>query len=311
MEKNKVWIIIIFSVALYLIMGIYADFGRLIISLEGFNWLFIPLMLIVVTISYFIRFLKWNFFLRHVGVHLKIKDNLFVFFSGLAMIITPAKAGEIWKGWLIKEINGESLNKTIPVVIVDRMTDVIGLVILSITGVIYYESSAYLIIIIMAIFISFVAIIRSERASERLIKLMEGQAKKYGGDVRHMHQTFQKTIETKYLVGMSFLSMLAWFLECLALFLIINGFQQSLNILLSTFIFSFASLAGAVSMIPGGLGVAEATISGLLVFFGLNPSAAVGVAIVVRFGTLWYGAVLGFLVYLIFKKRILNQNIKQ
>ncbi len=310
MEKNKIWIIIIFSVALYLIMGIYADFGKLISSLDGFDWLFIPLMLIIVTISYFIRFFKWNFFLRHVGVHLKIEDNLFVFFSGLAMIITPAKAGEIWKGWLIKEINGENLNKTIPVVIVDRMTDVIGLVILSLTGVIYYESSAYLILIIMAVFIVFVGIIRSERASERLIKLMEGQAKKYGGDVRHMHQTFQKTIETKYLVGMSFLSMLAWFLECLALFLIINGFQQSLNILLSTFTFSFASLAGAVSMIPGGLGVAEATLSGLLVFFGLNPSAAVGVAIVIRFGTLWYGAVLGFLVHLTFKKRILNQNIK-
>ncbi len=311
MEKNKVWMIIIFSVALYIIMGIYADFGKFITSLEGFNWLFIPLMLIIVTISYFIRFLKWNFFLKHVGVHLKIKDNLFVFFSGLAMIITPAKAGEIWKGWLIKEINGESLNKTIPVVITDRMTDVIGLVILSLTGVIYYESSAYLIIIIMALFMVFVAIIRSERASERLIRLMEGQAKKYGGDVRHMHQTFKKTIETKYLVGMSFLSILAWFLECLALFIIINGFGQSLNILLSTFVFSFASLAGAVSMIPGGLGVAEATISGLLVFFGLNPSVAVGVAIVVRFGTLWYGAVLGLLVYLIFKKRILNHNINQ
>ena len=47
------------------------------------------------------------------------------------------------------------------------------------------------------------------------------------------------------------------------MYLIILGFRESINITLSTFIFSFASLANAVSMIPGGLGVAEATVSGL------------------------------------------------
>lgn len=290
-------------------MGIYADFGKLTASIGGFNWIFIPLMLVLVTISYLVRFCKWNFFLKHIGVNLKLKDNLFVFFSGLTMIITPAKAGEIWKGWLIKEINGESLNKTIPVVIVDRMTDVIGLVVLSLTGILYYKNSAYLIVILFILFVAFIVIIRSERASSRLIGLLEGQAKKYGGDIKYMHQTFQKLMETKYLVGMSLISTIAWFLECLTLYVVIIGFHQSLNMLFSTFVFSFASLAGAVSMIPGGLGVAEATISGLLVIFGLTPEAAVAVAIIVRFGTLWYGAILGLLVYLIFKKQILTKKI--
>ena len=114
MAKNKVWLIILFAVAVYLIMCIYADFGNLITAMENFNWIFIPLMLILTTIAYFIRFFKWNFFLKSVDVHLNFKDNLFVFFSGLGMIITPAKVGEIWKGWLIKDINGESLGKTVP-----------------------------------------------------------------------------------------------------------------------------------------------------------------------------------------------------
>ncbi|MGZ7047510.1 MAG: lysylphosphatidylglycerol synthase domain-containing protein, partial [Methanobacterium sp.] len=110
MANNKFWLIIISAVVIYLIMGIYADFRDLISAIEQFNWIYFVLMIILTTLAYFIRFIKWNFFLKSVGVHLKIKDNLFVFFSGLGMIITPAKIGEIWKGWLIKDINGESLS---------------------------------------------------------------------------------------------------------------------------------------------------------------------------------------------------------
>lgn len=306
MEKNKFWLIILFAVVVYLVMGIYANFSDLLTALEKFNWIFLPIMLILVTTGYFVRFIKWNIFLKNVEVHLPLKENLFVFFSGLSMIITPAKAGEIWKGWLIKEINGESLSKTIPVVIVDRITDVIGLIILSLLGIIYYKSGVSIILVLVILFAVFIAVIKSETVSYRLISLLERRAGKYSGDIKDMHQTFQKSLDWKYLVGMSIISVAAWFFECVAIFLVIYGFGESISLVLSTFVFSFASLAGAVSLIPGGLGVAEATLSGLLVIFGLSSTIAVGAALIMRLGTLWYGAVLGFLVYILFNQRIMN-----
>lgn len=308
MEKNKVWLIILFAVAIYLIMGIYADFGNLLFAIKHFNWVFFILMIILTTIAYFIRFLKWNFFLKSVGVFLSLKENLFVFFSGLGMIITPAKVGEIWKGWLIKDINGESLGKTVPVVIVDRVTDLIGLLILSALGVLYYKEGAYVLITVLLLFILFFLAIKSKRISAKITNILEKRAGKYSKDIKTMHNTFQKLVDPKNMSLMSFLSVFAWFFECLALYFVILGFGESLSILISTFVFSFASLAGAVSMIPGGLGVAEATFSGLLQYFGLTATISVGVAIIIRFGTLWYGAVLGFLVYLIFKKRIMGET---
>jgi len=306
MAKGKFWLIILFAVVVYLLMIIYANIGDLLSALEKFNWIFLPVMLILVTIGYFVRFIKWNFFLKNVDVRLPLKENLFVFFSGLSMIITPAKAGEIWKGWLIKELNGESLSKTVPVVIVDRVTDVIGLILLSLLGILYYKSGVSVLLILVILFAVFIVAIKSERISRRLISIMEGRAGKYSGDIKDMHQTFQESMNWKYLIGMSMLSVIAWFMECLAIFLVIYGFGESIGLVLSTFVFSFASLAGAVSFIPGGLGVAEATFSGLLVFFGLSSSIAVGAALIMRLGTLWYGAILGFLVYLIFNKRIMN-----
>jgi glycosyltransferase 2 family protein len=306
MAKNRFWLIILFAVVVYLVMVIYANFNDLLATLAKFNWIFLPVMLILVTIGYLFRFIKWNFFLKNVDVNLPLKENLFVFFSGLSMIITPGKAGEIWKGWLIKEINGESLSKTIPVVIVDRITDVIGLIILSLLGILYYKSGVYILVVLVILFGAFIVAIKSETISSRLISLLEKRASRYSSDIKNMHQTFQKSLNWKYLIGMSIISVVAWFMECLAIFFVIYGFGESINIVISTFVFSFASLAGAVSLIPGGLGVAEATLSGLLVVFGLSSSIAIGAALIMRFGTLWYGAILGFLVYLLFNKRILN-----
>ena len=311
MEKNrKVWLIVLFAVVVYLLMGIYADFGKLASAMKDFRWTFLLVLFALTTTNYLFRFLKWDFFLKRAGVYLNLKDNLFVFFSGLAMIITPGKIGEIWKGWLIKDINREELSKTVPVVIVERITDVLGLAILSLFGVLYYKQGVYLILVLLLLFSMFFAAVKSKTTSTWIISKLETKMGKYAENIKTMHSTFEATMEPKGLIGMSLLSAFAWFFECLGMYLVILGFKESINITLATFIFSFASLAGAVSMIPGGLGVAEATISGLLQFFGSAPATSVGIAIIVRFGTLWYGAVMGMSVYLVFKRKRLMEKTK-
>ena len=313
MEKNsKVWLIVLFAVVVYLLMGIYADFGKLSLAMKDFRWTFLFVLFILTTINYLFRFLKWDFFLKKAGVYLNLKDNLFVFFSGLSMIITPGKIGEIWKGWLIKDINGAELSKTVPVVIVERITDVLGLAILSLFGILYYNEGIYLILALFLIFLGFLTAVKSKTISNRIISMLEHKMGKYAENIKTMHKTFEATMEPKGLIGMSLLSAFAWFFECLGMYLVILGFKESIDMTLATFIFSFASLAGAVSMIPGGLGVAEATISGLLQFFGLTVAISVGIAIIVRFGTLWYGAIMGVSVYLLFKKEVKkNKNFKR
>jgi uncharacterized protein (TIRG00374 family) len=304
MEKNKIWLVLIFAIIVYVILGIYADFGNLLSALESFDWRYVILLLGLTTLSYLIRFVRWNFFLKGVGVNLNLKDNLFIYLSGLSMTITPAKAGEVWKGWLIKDINGDSLSKTVPVVISDRLTDMLALVIFSLLGILYYKQGAYVIITILILFGGFIIAIRTEAISNLLIGILEKRAGKYSKDVKSMHITFKETLTPKKLFITTTLGLIAWFMECMALYLTVIGFGDHIGIIVSTFTFSFASLAGALSLIPGGLGVAEATLSGLLQFFGLTATISVGAAIIIRFTTLWYGTFLGIIVYLLGKSRI-------
>lgn len=304
MEKNKIWLVLIFAIIVYVILGIYADFGNLLSALESFDWRYVILLLALTTLSYLIRFVRWNFFLKGVGVNLNLKDNLFIYLSGLSMTITPAKAGEVWKGWLIKDINGDSLSKTVPVVISDRLTDMLALVIFSLLGILYYKQGAYVIITILILFGGFIIAVRTEAVSNILIGILEKKAGKYSKDVKSMHITFKETLTPKKLIITTGLGLIAWFMECMALYLTVIGFGDHIGIIVSTFTFSFASLAGALSLIPGGLGVAEATLSGLLQFFGLTATISIGAAIIIRFSTLWYGTFLGIVVYLLGKSRI-------
>jgi uncharacterized membrane protein YbhN (UPF0104 family) len=82
--------------------------------------------------------------------------------------------------------------------------------------------------------------------------------------------------------------------------------------ILSNFAMGFATLAGSVLLVPGGLGVAEASIGGLLVAFGKQPWLPVGVitattaavaTLLIRFATLWFGWLLGLLCLAITARR--------
>ncbi|MFC2072821.1 YbhN family protein, partial [Chloroflexota bacterium] len=256
MAKNrKLWLVIILAVAVYLLMSIYADFDKLIVAFKGFRLTFLFALFALTTVNYLFRFLKWDFLLKRAGVYMKLGDNMFVFFSGLSMIVTPGKIGEIWKGWLIRDINGEELSKTVPVVIVERITDITGLILLSVLGIqFFYRQGVYLIILFVLIFSGFIAAIKSRTVSQKIVSFLGKRVGKYAENIETIHDTFKATIEPKGLFGMSLLSAFAWFFECLGMYLVVLAFQESINITLATFIFSLASLTGAVSMIPGGLG---------------------------------------------------------
>ncbi len=300
---KKNWLVLVFGVLVYLLLVIYADLENLAQALAGFQWRLIIFLFLLTTLNYVFRFFKWNYFLKKCRVRLGVKDNLFVFFSGLSMIITPGKIGEIWKGWLIKDMTGERLSKTVPIVIVERITDLTGLMILSLFGLFYFRQSFLVIGVLLLVLVAFFIAVKSKKISARIISMIERKTRKYSPDFKLMHGTFLKLMEPGGLFSMSLLSAFAWFFECIAFYVVIWGFGQSIGIIPSTFTFSFASLAGAVSMIPGGLGVAEATLSGFLQTFGLSATSSVGISMVTRFVTLWYGAVLGFVVYFLFKKR--------
>src|SRR5439155_18839822 len=99
---------------------------------------------------------------------------------------------------------------------------------------------------------------------------------------------------TRLPVGMTAVSAVSWFCECLAAYVCVRGLHLHLSLADTIVVFSLGSLAGALSFLPGGLGVAETSMTGLIRVLGDVPRAAAAAAtVLIRLATLWFVAVLG------------------
>jgi uncharacterized protein (TIRG00374 family) len=101
------------------------------------------------------------------------------------------------------------------------------------------------------------------------------------------------------------LGVAAWFAECVALYLVLGGLGSwTLTLYAATFVYALSTLAGALSLLPGGLGVTELGMTALLVLFGVARETAVAAVLIVRLCTLWFAAGLGVIVYLVHRHRV-------
>ena len=91
------------------------------------------------------------------------------------------------------------------------------------------------------------------------------------------------------------LGAIGWCSEGLSFYVVLHALGVDLNPGACVFIFAFAMMVGAISVLPGGLGSTEATMIGLLVTQHVGFDVAVVATAVVRVTTLWFAVSLGLL----------------
>jgi glycosyltransferase 2 family protein len=269
-------------VAVALGLGLYADFGKLGDELASFRWELFPLALAFTALNYLLRFWRWQRYLARVDVHVPWGGSLAIFAAGLTMTITPAKLGELLKCALLHRSYGVPVRRSAPVVLAERVTDASGVVVLALVGGAGTRSWPLLVGAFVGVALV-VAVVRSP--------LLERFA--FFGEATEASRTL---LTTPLLVAMTLLSAVSWFCECLAAYVCVRGLRLDLSLADTVIVFSLGSLAGAASFLPGGLGVADASMTGLIRVLGDTSKAAAAAAVVlIRLSTLWFAVALGLL----------------
>ena len=102
---------------------------------------------------------------------------------------------------------------------------------------------------------------------------------------------------------MILLSFIMWSIEFFGFYIILCNFIPNISFFLASFLYSLAIIIGSFSMLPGGLGFTEGTLTFFLVNHGFEKGNAVAITLIVRIVTLWFSVLLGFLVFSIYKKK--------
>lgn len=310
--RRSILISALLGLLVAVVLGLVSDFRAVSASLGGFAWSALPAVLGFTLLNYVLRWLKWDYYLRITGMGRGVGrwDSVLLFTSGMVMAVTPAKVGEVLKSALLKRINGTPVSASAPIVLAERVTDGLAMLLLMAVGLTLYEPARPAFFALMALAVAGLLAIQSRAMVEWGAGLL-GRTPLGARAVPKLMIAYDSTRQLlgwRVLVLSTLISVASWFGECVAFYFVLRGLGvegDTLRLLtVATFVFAASTLFGLVSFLPGGLGVSEASSTGLLVL--LVPMAAgpaTAATIIIRFCTLWFGVTLGAVALALFGRR--------
>ena len=300
------------GVAVYLVLALVSDLGGLEVALAGFDYLLIPAILGLVAVSYMVRFVRWVYYLGLLKVRMPIGINVAIFAAGLSMTISPGKLGEVLKSIFIKNVTGVAVARTAPAVVAERVTDGTGMVAWGLLGALAFSFGPEVLLLFLTLMATGIAILRSERISllAEKILLKVPYLRRLAPHLRDFQGASNQLLAVRPLIVGTTLSFCSWGLEILGVYLCVTGIGAGTPFLVAVFIFVVSSLVGASTMLPGGIGAAEAGMAGMFgAVAGLSTGLSVALTLVIRLATLWFATLIG-VVGLLLMRRLVGEYPK-
>jgi uncharacterized protein (TIRG00374 family) len=254
-------------------------------------------------LNYLLRFVKWEIYLGILGIRgIPKGESLLTFLSGFVLTVSPGKVGEVFKSLVLFRTRGVPIERSAPIVVAERVTDLIGVIAMITVGSLGFQGGLMWAAAGATLVLGLLVFIASPRLSRLAVEFatrLPGPLGRIGQKVApRLHTALDQLREMttpKRLVLPTLLSIAGWSLEGVGLWLILRGFAQGTTLALASFSYATATLAGAIVPLPGGLGVTDKLIEQQLTLLGGVPLAvAFSAMVLARFATLWFAVVVGF-----------------
>lgn len=259
--------------------------------------------------SFAARGYRWRRLLRNAEVawdDIPLVRDLaeIIYLSWFANSIVPAKLGDLYRGYLLKKDSAISFSLTMGTIVAERLLDFVVLVtLMGVAGLISYrgrlpQQIIQLLVITFGLVLAvIVGLLALRQFGDAIGRLLPGRAgdlyERFSGAMLLSFQHFPELLT--YTIA-------AWACESARVWFVILALGVSLPISMVIFLGLLAALLTTLPLTPGGLGFAEAGLTGVLILYGVNQEMAGSIALLDR--TISYLSLLvgGFAVYVLSKK---------
>ncbi|MBI2886691.1 MAG: flippase-like domain-containing protein [Chloroflexi bacterium] len=264
-------------------------------------------------VTYYLTFplrgLRWRFLLENVGLSLKAGVRLpsllvlsrMLYLSWFANCVIPAKLGDAYRGYQLKQATGVSFSTVMGTVLAERFMDMVVLMLLLVAATLGLGGAqAGAADATTQIFLGGVLLMALGVVGLGTMWGLRG----------HLHRLLPRQVQAQYLrfqegtLGsfrnlpvIFLLSVAVWFTEAGRLFLVVQALGLNLNLSFVIFASLAASLLTVVPFTPGGLGLVEAGVVGLLLLVGVSKEAAVAATLLDRAVSYWSIVGFGFVLF--------------
>ena len=315
---RRLWPRLLLGLALAVVvasaLALFGDARELGRALRGFPWWLAAPVLGLTLFNYLLRWVKWELYLGALGVTGVDKTtSALIYLSGFSLSVTPGKAGEIIKGVLLRRVTGTPLTRSTAILAAERISDGMAMLILAGIGLFQFSQARPLLVVAAAGAIGAALVLQRPALANRLLAKLD-RVPVIGSRLHHAADFLEASgalVRPRLLLASVALGTVSWFGECVAFFLILDGLGIPASghlLLVATFVLAVSSIAGAMSLLPGGLGVAEASVAGMLLALVDDPamtrSVAAAATLLIRFATLWFAVLLGVAALAIVYRRL-------
>lgn len=313
--RKFIWSLLL-AFLVYIGLILYADWQALRGALTAFPWGWLPAILGLTLVNYGGRLVKWHWYLGLVGVKISFADSARIFGVGFLMVLTPGKVGEFLKSVMVRNVTGAPVSVTAPVVLAERMTDGLAMLLLAGIGLFAFADSTARLAAAAALvgILGVILVVQVRPLALWLLSVGERLpvVRRFAGSLAQLYESSYLLFRPRNLLTAVGIGVVSWLGEGLAYYLVVRGMGAESGLtsaLLAVFIFSISSIIGAVVATPGGLGGTEGSLVALSEqLLGLARTPASAAALLARFATLWFGVLLGVISLLLWPALLTEQS---
>ncbi len=247
--------------------------------------------------AYLWRFGRWEYSLRCLTRTVPRLTHLVIYLSGLALTATPGKSGETFRSAMLIR-HGVSFTHSLAAFLIDRGSDVLGVVLLGALAAMicgqdlaWVWLSSFVLILLGSIAFAYLLAHPMARAGWGRLDRSVAWLPIKGGQATL--EAWAKIWTLPRASAFSIVALFAFGTQALVFSWFCQVVGTGIPVADCVLIFVQATLFGAASMIPGGLGAMEAALVFGLTGHGVANSIAVTLAIAIRMITLWMAMAIG------------------
>jgi uncharacterized protein (TIRG00374 family) len=285
---------------------VFLNPSRVGFALEHFQLALIVPILVLSVFVYILQGIRWHFLLRDVGTTLRMRDTILINLAGQT-ITALVPLGDLTRAAFASSADGTDFGTVAATVTVQELSYTLWLILSALPAILalgYGLAAVIPVAVGMALIVVVLTVSPVFRRFHNLVAHIPFLNKLLPA-IDELQQETSTLLHRPDALALSVLDAARVVVAVTTFWLVLEGLEPGrVGWWQAAFVLALATIGGAISLIPGGVGANEASVAALLIFLGFASGSAGAAAVIQRGLMTGLSVILGFGAYTLINKRL-------
>ncbi len=270
------------SLAILGLIVLYVHPEQLGGALSRFHLAYLPVVLSLSLAYYLLKGYQWHLFLKPLKLDHGAVETILIYLAGQPTAILPL--GELTRAFILRQHAKVNLGEVSATVVVQELLYPIFLIAAAVPGAGQFPGAQAAVVVALLGILGISTILLWPRAFNFVMRFAVRVPiiRHYAADLMSLHQDVIFIARRPATLGPALLGPVAAMIAIAMFYFTARSVGIDLGVYQAAFVYAVAHLAGGVSLLPGGIGAYEGSMTFLLVAFGVATPVAAAIAILNR-----------------------------